>query len=131
MTSELLVGATGILLSLLFSYIPGLNTWYAAKTEEFKKLFMLGALLITTLGVFGLGCAGVLTQLTGVIVTCTWASALDLLQLFVIAAIANQTAFKFTLKTRPVKVATAISDDLAAQALVKYPGVNDEIMGRG
>jgi hypothetical protein len=117
MTSEMLVGATGILLSLLFSYIPKLNTWFGSQTEEYKKLFMLCALLVITLGIFGLGCAGVLAQLTGVAVACTWSSALDLVRLFVVAAIANQAAFRFSPRTQPVKAAAAISDDLAAKKL--------------
>lgn len=56
---EILITATGIILSLLFSYIPGLRVWYGGKAEEFKKLFML-SLMVAVAGVmFGLGCWGI------------------------------------------------------------------------
>ena len=41
-SSELIVSIAGVVLSLLFSYIPGLRTWFAALVTETKQLIMLG-----------------------------------------------------------------------------------------
>ena len=38
MDSNALAALAGILLSLGFSYIPGLNGWYGAQTEQIKRL---------------------------------------------------------------------------------------------
>ena len=46
MTSEQLAIAAGILLSLAFNYIPGLNDWYQALEGTYKRLIMLLALVL-------------------------------------------------------------------------------------
>jgi hypothetical protein len=105
MTAQMLAAAAGILLSLLFSYIPKLNTWYAAQSEEAKKLIMLGLLFVIAVGAFGLSCAGVLTDLFGIAITCDKAGAIGLIQAFVLAVIANQGVYAITPQTAAVKAA--------------------------
>lgn len=103
MTPELLSAVAGVLLSLAFSYIPGLNTKYAALSDEWKKLTMLGLLLVVAAGTFGLACAGLLTDLFGMTITCDKAGAIGLVQVFLFAAFGNQTAYKLTPQTQAVK----------------------------
>jgi len=105
MTSQALAAAAGILLSLLFSYIPGLNTKFAALAKETKQLIMLGLLLVVAVCAFGLACAGVLTDLFGIMITCDKAGAIGLVQAFVLAAIANQATYTLTPQTKAVKAA--------------------------
>lgn len=109
MTAQMLSGAAGIILSLLFSYVPKLNTWYAGQSEEVKKLIMLGLLFVVAAGAFGLACAGVLTDLFGIAITCDKAGAIGLIQAFVIAAVANQTTYKLTPQVKSVKAAKVAS----------------------
>jgi len=101
MTSVALSSIAGVLLSLLFSYVPGLNTWYAKLASEYKRLLMLGLLLVVALGVYGVSCLGWFA--TGV--TCDKAGALALLQAFAMAAIANQTAYSLSPQTAATKEA--------------------------
>ena len=48
MTSESLASLAGILLSLVFSYVPGLNTRFDGLEPIYKRLVMLAALLVAT-----------------------------------------------------------------------------------
>ena len=55
-TSEELSAMVGILLSLGFSYIPGVRDRFGELEPTHKRLAMLGLLLACALGVFCLGC---------------------------------------------------------------------------
>jgi hypothetical protein len=107
MDAELIALVAGILLSLAFSYIPGLNTKYAAQTEEVKKLIMIGVLALVAFGAYGLACANWLEDLTGIVITCDKAGFIGVVQVFVLAAIGNQTTYGLTVKTKKVKAAKA------------------------
>lgn len=91
MTPELLASVAGIVLSLCFSYIPGAEGKWANLDGNYKRLIMLGLLLAVALAVFGLACGGI--ELEGVAVVCDQAGAMALLNVFIMAAIANQAAF--------------------------------------
>lgn len=56
MTSENLASMAGIIFSLSFSYIPGLNTKFARLGAEQKRLIMAGMLVIVAGAVYGLSC---------------------------------------------------------------------------
>jgi hypothetical protein len=89
-SSEELSAAAGIVLSLGFSYIPGVSQRFDGLTPTQKRLVMLGLLLACALGVFGLSClkSGWVTA-----PTCNRAGAWGLAKVFVAALIANQAAF--------------------------------------
>jgi hypothetical protein len=91
MTPELLSSLAGIVLSLAFSYIPGLNTWYDPKPPTTKRLIMLAALAVVTAGVFGLSCSGIFDS-----VTCDKNGAITLVTSFVLAMVANQSAYQLS-----------------------------------
>lgn len=101
MTPEVLSLVAGIVLSLMFSYIPKMNTWYAVQSEEVKKLIMLGLLLVVAAAVYGLSCAGYLPEAYAV--ACGEQGIVVLVQAFILAAVANQTAYKLTPQLRAVK----------------------------
>ncbi len=85
----------GVFLSLSFSYIPGLNAWYAALEPTQKRLVMLALLLASALGLVGLSCIDAYTQIrTGfAALACTPQGLWDALRLFIQALAANQAAF--------------------------------------
>lgn len=95
MSSDILVALAAALLSLGFSYIPGLADWYAKLTAEYKRLLMLGLLVAITLATFGLACAGFGADL-GIAVSCDQPGALGLLRSLFIAVLANQGTYKLS-----------------------------------
>ena len=93
MSQELLASIAGILISLAFSYIPKLKDKYAALSGEYKRLAMLGALLVAALGVMGVSCLD-----WYILVSCDVAGVKELIEIFILAAIANQSTFLLTPK---------------------------------
>ncbi len=95
MTANELSLISGVFLSLSFSYIPGLNAWYAALEPTQKRLVMLALLLASALGLVGLSCLDAYTQIRSGFstLTCTPQGLWDALRLFVQALAANQAAF--------------------------------------
>jgi len=81
----------GILLSLVFSYIPGASTWYEKFTAQQKSLLMLLFLALACVVIFVASCLGFLTQLA-----CTADGAKSLIPLFISAMIANQSTYQIT-----------------------------------
>lgn len=94
MTPELLAATAAILLSLLFSYVPGFKTWYEPLPADMKRLVMLALLFLTAAASLLLACAPLATQASAVVpVTCDTNGALGLLKVFVAAMIANQSTY--------------------------------------
>jgi hypothetical protein len=83
--------AAGVLLSVGFSYIPGLNESFSALSPTQKRLVMLAMLTLATGGVFALSCLDASIALGGV--ACDRAGAWGLIRALVLAAIANQSAY--------------------------------------
>lgn len=102
-TPEFLVVVAGTILSLLFSYIPGLNTWFAALVPEVKRLIMAGLLLIVSVAIFVLGCQGIIA--TGI--DCTQNGAIQFVWVFLLALMANQSTYQITPLPAPVRAAAA------------------------
>lgn len=99
MTPEFLVLTFGVVLSLIVSYVPGLNTAYEKLDGNAKRLVMLVGVVVIGAAVVGLNCAGV--SFTGVpAVECSQAGALLVVEAIVKAAIANQAAYALTLKAK-------------------------------
>jgi hypothetical protein len=94
-----LSAAAGILLSLALSYIPGLRTKYADLHSDWKRLIMLGALLIVTIGIAMLSCTKLIPY-----IPCTVDGILDLIGMFIAALIANQAIYPISPKATDVKM---------------------------
>lgn len=104
-TTDWLVYIASALLSLAFSFIPKLNTWYAAHTDAFKKWVMLGLIFLVLAVVFALSCANVLQSN----LTCTVQGALDALVTYIFAIAINQGIFKITPQLAVVKAAKMLA----------------------
>ena len=94
MTVEFLASTAGVFLSLLFSYVPTFKGWFDALEGNAKRLIMLASLFVTAAGIFGLACTGKFD----IAVACDLDGALGMFELFVLASIANQAAYKLTPK---------------------------------
>jgi hypothetical protein len=89
MTPEQIGVIAGIVISIGFEYIPGLHDWYNNLINNYQRLVMLGVLFLVTAVLFGLGCAGLLSQYWA----CTTAGAFEALKVFIAAVIANQATY--------------------------------------
>jgi len=101
LSPDLLAVIAGALLSLAFSYIPGLSTGFAALKPEVKRLIMLALLLLVAVAVFLLGCYAILSA--GI--ACTQAGAVQLAWVFALAVISNQSTYSISPQTASVKAA--------------------------
>lgn len=95
MTAELLAGYAGVILSLVFSYLPGVESWYALLEATTKRLIMLGLLVLVAVGAFGLACAGWGSNLN-IVVECTEAGAVGLAKVLFAAIVGNQAFYQIT-----------------------------------
>ena len=97
MTAEQLIAIAGAILSLAFSYIPGLKTRYEPLSDELKRLVMLGLLVLVVAGVFGLACSRFGAYL-GLTVACDEPGLVALVWSLVVAVMANQSTYLITPK---------------------------------
>lgn len=93
MSVELLSGVSGVILSLSFTYLPGLRVWFEQLTSQGKSLVMLVLLAVVAGSIFGLSCANVLGY-----VTCDNEGAYNALTIFINALVANQGVYLVTRK---------------------------------
>ncbi len=108
---EFLAMIAGVVLSLLFSYVPKLNTWYAALATEIKQLIMLGLMLVSTGAIFALGCGGIIPIND---FACDQNTAVYFIYTFILALVANQGTYKITPQTIAVRQ--------AKEPTFNYPG---------
>lgn len=93
MTAEELSAIVGVVLSLVFSYVPGVSKWYEGLAREQKQLIMGALLIAVALAVFGLACGGIINA-----VVCDKAGALGLIKVLIAALIANQATYLISRK---------------------------------
>ena len=89
--SNVVAGIGAILLSLGFSYIPGLSDWYEKQTSQYKQLFMLGMLLLVVVVMFGLSWFGLEAFFTP-----DAAGAWEAVKVFGMSVVINAGAYKAT-----------------------------------
>jgi len=88
MTVEQLGAIAGVILSLLFSYVPGLSDKFAALAATTKRLVMAALLLVVAVGALALSCSAVV-----ITVECSQAGLITLVNTFIAALVANQAAY--------------------------------------
>lgn len=93
MTDQMISALAGVLLSLLFSYVPGLSTWYESLEGTYKRLVMLAALLSVASGALALSCLGIPAIGGASLPSCDQAGLIGLLEALVLALIANQATY--------------------------------------
>ena len=94
MTAELLASIVAIVLSLLFSYIPGVKEWFDKLSKSRKQTVMGVLLIVVAATAFGLSCGSVID----VGITCDKAGVLGLVGTLIAALIANQSIYSITKK---------------------------------
>jgi len=85
----------GAILSLIFSYVPGLNSKFANLQTEYKRLIMLGLVVLTAGGIYGLSCWGFGADI-GISVSCDKTGLFGLLRIVILSAVANQGTYGLT-----------------------------------
>ena len=95
MSAELLSSIVASILSLVFAYVPGIEAWFTALDAKVKASVMAIVLILTTVAIFALTCAGLAPQL-GVI--CDKNGALALVQILIAALMANQSTYVLLVK---------------------------------
>jgi hypothetical protein len=93
MTAETLSAVAGVVLSLAFSYVPGLSAWFDGLEATYKRLVMAGALLAVSAAVVALSCWNVTP-----LVACNQDGVVALVSAFIAALVANQSAYLITPK---------------------------------
>jgi len=88
MSASELSALAGVLLSLAFSYLPGISDGYDKLPSTHKRLVMAVLLLVVSIGAYGLSCANVINN-----VSCTQPGAIALVDAFIAALVANQAMF--------------------------------------
>jgi len=79
---------TGVLLSLVFSFLPGFKTWYNKYEPKKKQILMIAFLAVASVLVGGLNCAGLAIE--GVpVFSCDASGVADIVELFILAVVAN------------------------------------------
>lgn len=99
MNASGLAAVAGTILTLSFSYVPGLKDWYETQDGNVKRLIMLGLLVVVALGSFGLACANLAGDF-GVTVTCDQAGVVGLVNALIAAVVANQAVYAITPKSK-------------------------------
>lgn len=102
LTAEKIALWAGVFVSWLLSFFPGLNTWYAAKTEDFKKLFMIGVLTVMVVGLYALMCFGILTIAD---MACSTDSFVAITYMWILAIVSNQSIHRIMPELASVKKA--------------------------
>jgi hypothetical protein len=92
MTAEQLIVIAAALLSVFFSYVPGLKARYEPLGAETKRLVMLGLLVLVVAGVFSFSCFrfGAYLQIS---VSCDKPGMVGLVWSLVLAVMANLFAY--------------------------------------
>jgi hypothetical protein len=124
-TPETLAAVAGVLLTLAFSYIPGLKDRFknigvqpdGQDDGNKKRLVMLGLLVVTTAGALAMICVPVIRNFfvnAGVAVAeCSEATIFNYLKALVYAIVANQGVYEIsyrTAKRQPLRAMKAPED---------------------
>lgn len=93
MTDVALSAIAGVVLSLAFSYVPGLSSAFDKLEPTQKRLTMAVLLAIVAAGALFLGCTNIITE-----VACTQAGVIGLINAYIAALVANQATYTISPK---------------------------------
>ena len=103
LSEETLTMVAGALLSLAFSYVPGLAEKYAGLQPTTKRLVMLGLLVLAAAGIFGLACSGWGADF-GIELSCDPAGGIYLAKMLILAITANQATYLISPRVRHSRI---------------------------
>lgn len=95
MTADTLSMFAGAILSLVFSYVPGLKDRFDGLYAEYKRLAMLLLVIAFAAAAYGLACSGLASDF-GLSVTCDRPGLVSLARAVILAAVANQGTYSLT-----------------------------------
>lgn len=93
MTPEMIVAIAGIFLSVLFEYVPKLESWYNALEKQVKAAIMAGAVTLVVVALILLSCYGPYSYFS-----CEEAGFWQAAELWILALVANQTTHRLIRK---------------------------------
>lgn len=91
MDATALGAISGVVLSLVFSYIPGLKEWFAKLPANYKQAVMGGLLVVIAGVIVGLSCANLV-----IYITCNKEGILGFVNVLIAALVANQSMYLIT-----------------------------------
>lgn len=105
LTAAVLLAVVGALLSVAFTWFPGLNTWYAGLNKDQQSAIMLGLLILAAAVMITLGCAGLIV-VVGLVCTPQgiFTVVINLAVGLVTAMMANQGTYGLTKHLAPKSV---------------------------
>lgn len=118
LSPDLLAAIAGAVLSLIFSFTPGLSTWFAGLLPEIKRLIMLGLLLVSTAVIYAGTCVGIFVT----DITCDQAGILRLVWMLIAAVMANQSTYAITPQTTKVRMAATKARETDYHRIYNYLG---------
>lgn len=110
-TAAMLVSA---LLSVLVSYVPGFNEWFAALAPIRKRLLMLSGLALFNGLVVLEACTGL--SLSGITLSCDQAGIEGVVRIFFLGLLANQSAYGIVQQPAKVRELAAVASAQATEA---------------
>jgi hypothetical protein len=102
MAAESLSLIAGTVLSLLFSYVPGVKGWFLPLDPQVKRLIMLGLIILSAGTIFGLACLDWGAEF-GITLVCNQTGLFSLVRQVVLAIIANQGIYAISPRAVPRK----------------------------
>lgn len=106
MTVETLSAVAGIVLSLLFSYLPGLDVWFAGLESKWKQSIMGVCILLVGSAAFALSCT-TWGAAWGIELTCDQPGAQVIISTVIAALVSNQATYKISPETGRVTAVKA------------------------
>lgn len=106
MSVEILSAVAGIVLSLLFSYVPGLDVWFASLESKWKQSIMGVCILLVGAVTFALSCT-TWGASWGIELTCDQPGAQVMISTVVAALVGNQAIYKISPETGRVAAVKA------------------------
>jgi hypothetical protein len=97
MSATQLASLAGIVLSLVFSYFPGLKTWYDGLDSAAKSLVMAIAVVVVGVAAFGLSCW---PAFPWPVFTCDMPGFWGMAAAVVAALVTNQSTYVITRKLK-------------------------------
>jgi hypothetical protein len=113
-TPEGIAAIVGLVLMLVFAYLPGVRQWYAVLASEVKSYIMLGLLLLAEVVISLLAWKGVIVTVPPFDLATAGQIALALL-------ISNQPVYKLLPQAADVKALVLARDAKVALNLVENP----------
>lgn len=112
LTPELVAAVLAGFLSLAFTYIPGLNSWFASLAEDMKKALMGALTILTAFVIYILACT---PSLGFPYVSCPTGGIWELLGIILVALGVNQGVDRISPEPKRVKVAKVAAKAAASK----------------